>query len=108
VKFLVDEQLPPALSRFLAAKGLDCQHVRDVALNRASDRQIWDYAVAGGWIVITKDEDFLALAVRSQAGGLLWVRLGNCRTQPLLEAFEREWEAIRGRFEAGEKIIEFY
>jgi predicted nuclease of predicted toxin-antitoxin system len=108
VKFLVDEQLPPALARFFAAKGFDCQHVRDIALERASDRQIWEYAVAAGWIVVSKDADFLAHAVRSQDGGLLWARLGNCRTRPLLEAFERQWEKIQERFEAGESVIEFY
>lgn len=108
MKFLIDEQLPPALARFLAAKGFESQHVRDAALERASDRQIWDYAAAGGWIVISKDVDFLAHAVRSQAGGLLWVRLGNCRTRPLLEALEHEWKQIHERFQEGERVIEFY
>lgn len=108
MKFLVDEQLPPALARFLAAKGFDCQHVRDTPLECAADRQIWDYAVAGDWIVVSKDADFLAHAVQSQDAGLLWVRLGNCRTRPLLEAFERGWTKIQERFEEGERVIEFY
>jgi predicted nuclease of predicted toxin-antitoxin system len=46
VKFLVDNQLPAALARWLAARGLDACHVSDIGLEEASDQHIWDYAVA--------------------------------------------------------------
>jgi predicted nuclease of predicted toxin-antitoxin system len=42
MKFIVDAQLPPALARFLAAKGEDVVHVLDVQMMESSDSQIWD------------------------------------------------------------------
>ena len=36
-------------------------------------------------MVVSKDEDFLGLAMRpGDSGRLLWIRTGNCRTAPLL------------------------
>ena len=43
MKFLVDNQLPIALSRFLESEGLQARHVVDVQLDEASDRKIWQY-----------------------------------------------------------------
>jgi len=44
VKFLVDNQSPTALARFLASRGVDCQHVLDLDLGDAPDAEIWEYA----------------------------------------------------------------
>ena len=90
MKFLIDNQLPGALARFLASLGYDCVHVMEAGLGAAPDADIWRYACEGGRIVVTKDEDFLHLANRQpQSGGVIWVRLGNCRTQNLLAEFGR-------------------
>jgi predicted nuclease of predicted toxin-antitoxin system len=40
VKFLVDNQLPKALARFLTSRGSDCQHVLDIRLDGATDATI--------------------------------------------------------------------
>ena len=78
---LVDNQLPVALARFIAAKGWDCVHVQDVDLDRADDRVIWQYAKERGMTIVTKDEDFQAFANRQRSipPQVVWVRLGNCR-----------------------------
>jgi predicted nuclease of predicted toxin-antitoxin system len=55
---LVDNQLPLALARYLAANGWECTHVQDVGLEAAEDRTIWQYAKERGLTIITKDEDF--------------------------------------------------
>ena len=44
MKFLVDNQLPSALARFLDAAGLEALHVRDLAMEETSDHAIWVYA----------------------------------------------------------------
>lgn len=107
MKFLVDAQLPLALTRFLAQRGFDCLHVIDLGLANASDRDIWRYAEETGRLVISKDEDFLYLAGRgSTSAGLLWVRFGNCRTSVLLAAFERIWPRVEASVRAGDRIIE--
>ena len=107
MKFLVDNQLPSALARFLAARGLDCQHVFDLGLARASDAEIWGYASEQQMVLISKDEDFFHLAGRSPAGvRLIWVRLGNCRKQALLATIESLWPRIEACLEAGEQVVE--
>lgn len=87
MKFLVDNQLPAALARFLAAsRGVDCQHVLDLNLGGASDAGIWAHACQNDYVVISKDEDFLYLAnARPAKASLIWIRLGNRRTKALPE-----------------------
>jgi predicted nuclease of predicted toxin-antitoxin system len=107
VRFLVDNQLPAALSQFLAARGCDCDHVMDVGLGSASDSAIWHFANQNELIVISKDEDFLYLAARPEnRARLVWVRLGNCRTPVLLATFERLWPRIEVFLQGGERVIE--
>ena len=107
MNFLVDNQLPAALSRFLTACGHPSQHVLDVALDEAADRPVWDYAKAHGLIAILKDEDFFHLAQRpGETGRLLWVRLGNCRNEALLEAFKTALPQVEREFVAGQRVVE--
>ena len=73
----------------------------------SSDAEIYEYAVSHECIIVTKDEDFFYLSRRLGSDvGLLWVRLGNCRTSILLGALERRWIDIVGCFEAGGRIVE--
>jgi predicted nuclease of predicted toxin-antitoxin system len=107
VKFLVDNQLPYALARFLSACGVYCQHVLDLELEGVSDAAIWEFASTQDYVVISKDEDFLYMADSPSATArLIWVRLGNCRTQTLLAKMERLWPKIEASLEAGDRVIE--
>lgn len=107
MKFLIDAQLPIALSRFLASHGCDCQHVAEVRLEKASDAEIRRYANDDERIVISMDEDFFYPASGEETKArFLWVRLGNCRTSALLAAIERLWPRMEESLKAGERIIE--
>ena len=107
MKFLVDNQLPPALAQYLLKRGFDSEHVLDVSLDRALDIEICRYAESKDRILISKDEDFLYLASRPNPKlKFLWVQLGNCRTPALLAAFERHWPLIESALNAGDRIIE--
>jgi len=107
VTFLVDNQLPAALARFLASRGVDCQHVLDLKLGEASDAEIWAHASRNDYVVISKDEDFLYLAnVPAAKARLVSIRLGTCRTKALLAAIDRLWPKIEAGLKAGDRIIE--
>ncbi len=67
MKFIVDNQLPIALARFIVSLGCECVHVSEVGLAEATDAQIWDYACRNERIVISKDDDFLYLAAKQPA-----------------------------------------
>jgi predicted nuclease of predicted toxin-antitoxin system len=107
VNFLVDNQLPISLAKYLRKQGHDCQHVLEIGLATASDSEICNYADSQERIVISKDEDFLYLASKPGATTrFLWVRTGNCRTSTLLTAFERFWPMIEMALTAGDRVVE--
>jgi predicted nuclease of predicted toxin-antitoxin system len=58
VKFLIDNQLPPALANFLIRKGHLAEHVFDIGLSEANDTEIYRHAAANSLIIVSKDEDF--------------------------------------------------
>lgn len=106
MKFIVDNQLPIALARWLSSRGADAVHVIDLTLDTATDTDIWSRASAEERIVVSKDEDFFHLANRADdSGRLLWVRIGNCRTAQLLARFEAARQGIEESFAAGHRIV---
>ena len=107
MRFLVDNQLPAALARFIAALGHECSHVLDVGLGQATDAEIGRHAEMREMILISKDEDFFHLAVRSGASlRIVWVRVGNCRNRELLGSFQRAWARIIDCLSSGDRIVE--
>jgi predicted nuclease of predicted toxin-antitoxin system len=109
VIFLVDQQLPPALCRFFEDRGHVSYHVRDLGLNSASDAIIERHASANKMVVVSKDEDFFISASRPGSDiQLVWVRIGNCRTDFLLERFRLSLPQIVTGFEDGSNIVELW
>ena len=108
MSLLVDNQLPLALARYLVANGWECIHVQDVGLEAADDRTIWQYAKERNLTIVSKDEDFQALANRQRSipPQVVWVRLGNCRKAALLEAFSKILPALRDMLAAGDAVVE--
>lgn len=107
MKFLVDNQLPIALSKFFALRGYQCQHVLDIGLEKASDTDIWRYADEHEFVVISKDEDFLYLAGRAETKSrFLWIRFGNCRTPALLSRLLKMWPGVEASLKAGDRVVE--
>jgi len=107
MRFLVDAQLPPALARWLAAKGHEAEHVGDKGMQAASDTAIWDYALASSAAIVTKDEDFAQRKVLTAAGPVVvWIRLPNTRLRDLFAWFETILPDIVAALERGETLIE--
>ena len=63
MRLLFDQNLAPRLSIDLADLYPDSAHVRHVGLERANDDLVWRYAKAGGFAIVTKDDDFRQLSV---------------------------------------------
>lgn len=65
MRLLLDANLSPRLLRLLRDAGYDATHVVEVDLLTAADPEIFDYAVAEGFAVVTADSDFpMLLALR--------------------------------------------
>ena len=107
VRFLIDAQLPPLLARYLTESGHASEHVAEVGLATARDRDIWDYALANGAVLVTKDEDFIMMrALNPKGPAIVWVRLGNTTRKELLARFSTVLAAIVAALQRGETVIE--
>jgi predicted nuclease of predicted toxin-antitoxin system len=105
MNFLVDAQLPPALCRWLEARGHATAHVVEAGLGSASDAEIAARAEAEGVILISKDEDFLLLRMPDRFA-LLWLRCGNSTNRALTAWLEARWERIEALLRSGERLVE--
>jgi predicted nuclease of predicted toxin-antitoxin system len=95
VKLLFDENLSPTLAERLSDVFPFSAHVRDVGLKSATDPDVWNHAVAGDFVLISKDAD---MHDRSVLFGfppkVIWIRLGNCSTRQVEELIRRELKLI--------------
>ena len=67
---LLDENVDRRLAAALVARGLDVAHAVDAALAEASDVAVFDWAIAQGRVVVTRDyTDFSRLAEVAQRHG---------------------------------------
>jgi predicted nuclease of predicted toxin-antitoxin system len=107
VKFLIDAQLPPLLADWLREQGQDADHV--FALDRVGieDDAIWDLALSEGYVVVTKDRDFVEWAfARAPAPQVLWLRFGNSRNMALKAQLRSAWPRIFEALQGGNPVVE--
>ena len=106
-RFVIDNQLPVALARWLAARGHVAEHALELNLAQAPDRLLWQYAAQHEATIVTKDEDFVQMVtLRPEQVSVVWLRLGNCRTSALLAVMESAIPAIETQLAAGIRLIE--
>lgn len=107
MNFLIDAQLPPALARWISARGHESAHVSDIELLKATDPNIWEHARQQNAVIVSKDEDFVDRWLLDSAPvSLVWIRKGNCSNRALLIWFEPLWLDTVNRLEHGERFIE--
>ena len=110
MKLLVDENLAPRVAQGLCDLFPDSRHVRELGLERADDRAIWNYARENGFTVLSKDSDFHQLSfVFGAPPQVIWIRAGNCSSQELMELVrsrQRDIEAFDADPRAAFLVIE--
>ncbi len=90
MKLLFDENLSPKLPRLVAASFSDSQHVRELGLKGQTDKELWNYAKANGFAIISKDKDFYQRALLFGAPPkFVWLCIGNCTRGDLLLLIQR-------------------
>lgn len=96
MKFIVDAQLPAALSKFLAKKGFDVIHTDDLPNKEfSSDKEIREISLKEKRIVITKDADFLdSYYITGVPERLLLVSTGNIKNKDLILLFDSNMKQI--------------
>src|ERR1043165_9792903 len=103
MRLLFDQNLSPSLVNRLIDLFPDSSHTELVGLAQKDDRRIWQYCLQEGFIVVSKDNDFGALAnERGAPPKAIWIRLGNCTTAEVETAIRRDVDEIRAFGEAPE------
>ena len=70
-------------------------HIRLLGHGGAPDATVWDLARQHGCLVVSKDEDFHRLALlRGAPPKFVWIRLGNCTTDDIVQLLRRHDEDI--------------
>ncbi len=85
MKLLLDENLSPTLVPKLQSTYPGSIHVRDAQLGHTPDADIWDFALAHGFVIVSKDSDFEHRSLLS--GGppkVVHLQFGNCPTAVVL------------------------
>lgn len=72
------------------------KHIKEMALQGASDRQIWNFAKTQEYHIITFDADFYDMVtLYGHPPKVIWLRLGNTSTQNLIECLLKNRETIQ-------------
>ncbi len=88
-------------------RGYTAEHVNRIGLGAAGDDAVWQRAAQTGAALMTKDEDFAALAERDTSGPqVVWIRVGNISNDALWHAVEPQLNQIIQALDAGERIVE--
>lgn len=86
MKLLFDENLSRRLITRLADTFPDSAHITDAGLERASDRDVWEYARRHDYVLVSKDSDFNDLAfVHGAPPKVIWLRVGNASTNAIAD-----------------------
>jgi predicted nuclease of predicted toxin-antitoxin system len=95
VKLLFDENLSVRLVGRFSNVYPGSQHVGLVGLQGKTDREIWDFAAAQGYAVVSKDNDFRQLSfLYGSPPKIVWLSVGNAGTDAIAGLLERSSSRI--------------
>ncbi len=79
-RLLLDENLSERLLPQLINLFPGSTHVRTLGRSGASDSSVWDIARDGGFLLVTRDEDFVGMSLlRGTPPKVVWLNIGNAR-----------------------------
>lgn len=78
MKLLFDQNLSHRLCAALADVFPGSKQVKEAALEQADDVAIWEFALVGGFVIVTMDADFAEIAgLKGAPPKIVWLRCGN-------------------------------
>lgn len=95
MKLLLDENLSYRILPAILDLFPDSTHVARLNLLTSDDESIWEYARDYGYIIVSKDSDFHQRSfLRGAPPKVIWLRLGNCTTEALINALRSQATSI--------------
>jgi len=96
MKLLFDENLSPKLPRLLETLFPGSAHVRECGLKGFPDEDVWEYARANGFIILSKDSDFQQRSLLyGHPPKIVWLRIGNCTRHQIVQLITSHERDIR-------------
>ena len=78
MKLLLDENLSRRLVPFLQGEYPGSMQIALMGMEQASDREVWEYAKAGEFVIVTRDSDYYDFStLYGQPPKIVWLRTGN-------------------------------
>jgi predicted nuclease of predicted toxin-antitoxin system len=110
MKLLFDQNLSFRLCRTIADLFPESNHVGLSGLSEAGDRDVWDYARAKGFTIVSQDVDFAEMAaLLGSPPKVIWLRAGNQSTAATSSLLRRHAELILAfENEEGAACLEIY
>jgi len=96
LRFIVDTQLPPALSDFLKKRNYDATHVIEYPLREfTTDDEIISIAIRENRIIVSKDFDFFDhFLLKNYPPAILLLQVGNIKNRDLFVFMDNHLEVI--------------
>ena len=96
MKLLFDQNISFRVIRQIHEIFPEAKHVKDFDLQHASDRNIWNYARANQYNIVTLDADFYDLVtLEGHPPKVIWLRLGNTSSLNLARIFNEHQNIIK-------------
>lgn len=103
MKLLVDMNLSPRWTRFLADAGIEAAHWSEVGEARAADFEIMSFAKAKDYVVLTHDLDFSAIlaVTHGEKPSVVLIRAADVRPDAIGGAVLDALRQMAGELEQG-------
>jgi predicted nuclease of predicted toxin-antitoxin system len=96
LKLLLDQNVSHRLLTSLIAPFPGSTHVRFLGLEAASDAEIWNHAQQNGFVIVTRDADFVDQFVwHGGPPSVVWLNCGNSSTASITALLLRNVDRIR-------------
>lgn len=96
MKLLFDQNLPWRLVNTVSHKFQGSGHVVSLGLSKASDQELWAYALENDFCICTKDDDFHQLSfLHGPPPKVVWLQIGNRPTWEITELLEQHLDKIQ-------------
>ena len=96
MKLLFDQNLSPKLVNQLSDFFPNSIHVQDAGLDAAEDTEVWDYAHAKEYLIVSKDADFGEKStIHGHPPKVIWLKRGNCPTSTVERILRNHYSDIQ-------------
>ena len=88
-RLLLDENLSERLLPAIVHLFPGSTHVRGLGWQGAGDARVWDLALEGEFVLLTRDEDFVGMSVlRGAPPKVVWLNVGNARNSAIAKLMQ--------------------